>query len=124
MTIVTVFLGINSQVIIESSLLCQIILVASAFTFFKFAFVNKYELEKTSQMLNLLVCSTLADIMIMLWLHFFSPSKVFDLNLIIAYIVVILIVKGFIYVVTYIDGQKQAKQLNEKLSMYRNDENE
>jgi hypothetical protein len=33
---------------------------------------------------------------------------------------VILIVKGAVFAMMYIDGQRQAKQLNEKLSEYKN----
>jgi len=66
MVIVALFFLIYSSDTIKPTLLWQIILLALAYTFFKFAFVNKYELEKKVQMISLFVCSTLADIMIIL----------------------------------------------------------
>jgi len=119
MIIVAIFLSIYSTQTIKSSLLWQIILMALAYTFFKFAVVNKYEFGKKAQMINLFICSTLADIMIIIWLWLFSPSKIVNGNLILAYIIIILVVKGFVYAMIHIDDNKQAKQLNEKLNEYK-----
>jgi hypothetical protein len=49
MIIIVIYLGIYSTESIKISLLWQIIIVASAYTFIKFAFVNKYELGKKAQ---------------------------------------------------------------------------
>lgn len=118
MIVISIFLGINSIETIKSSLLWQIIIIASAYTFFKFAFVNNLDLGKKAQLFLFTIYSTLADMMVVLWLCLFSPN--IDNNLIIIYIIVILIVKGAVLAMMYIDGQKQAKQLNEKLSEYKN----
>ena len=118
MIIATIFWGLNSITTIKTSLLWQIIVIASAYTLFKFAFVNNLELGKKAQLILFTICSTLADIMVVIWLYLFSPNV--DSNLIIMYIIVILIVKGGVFAMMYIDGQEQAKQLNEKLSEYKN----
>jgi hypothetical protein len=57
--------------------------------------------------------------MIILWLWFFNSSKIIDKSLLIIFALVILVVKGAVYAMIYIDGQIQAKQLNEKLSVYK-----
>lgn len=115
---ISIFLGIYSIETMKSSLLWQIIIIASAYTLFKFAFVNNLDLGKKAQLILFTIYSTLADIMVVLWLYLFSPN--IDSNLIIIYIIVILIVKGGVFAMMYIDGQKQAKQLNEKLNEYKN----
>ena len=119
MVIAVIFLSVYSIETISTSLLWQLIMAAAAFTFVKFAFVNKYDLGKKSQMSNFFICSTLADLIVVLWLFFFSPGRINDKSLILIYIIVILIVKGVVYAMTYIDGQTQAKLVNEKLSEYK-----
>ena len=121
MIINAIFLRIYSTNTIKTSLLWQIILGALAYTFFKCALVNEHELGKKAQMINFTICSLLADIMVILWLWFFSPSKAVDINLIIFYIIVIVIVKIGVYALMYNNGKQQAKQLNEKLSNYKNE---
>jgi undecaprenyl pyrophosphate phosphatase UppP len=118
MIVTSIFSGINSIEAIKISMLWQIIIIASAYTFFKFAFVNNLDLGKKAQLIVFTICSTLADIMVVLWLWLFSPNA--ERNLVIVYIIVILFVKGAVFTMMYIDGQKQAKQLNEKLSEYKN----
>jgi len=118
MIVASIFMGINSIETMKTSLLWQIIIIASAYTFFKFAFLNNLDLGKKNQLIVFNICSTLADIMVILWLYLFSFNM--DNNLVIIYIVVILIAKGAVFAMMYIDGQKQAKQLNEKLSEYKN----
>jgi apolipoprotein N-acyltransferase len=120
MVITSMFLTTYSTETIEASTLFQIILVALSYTFFKFAFANKYELGKKAQMISFAICFMLADMPIILWLFLFSPGKILDINVLITYILVILIVKGAVYAMMYIDGNKQAKQVNEKLSEYKN----
>ncbi|MBC8059179.1 MAG: DUF3021 family protein [Clostridiaceae bacterium] len=122
MVIISIFLSINSTGQIGTSLFWQIILIALAFTFYKFALVNSYEIGKKTQMVSFSVCFVLASLMIILWLWFFSP--IFDIDKLIAYTLVIVIVKGLVYAMMYSDGHKQAKQLNEKLSRYKNVEDE
>lgn len=118
MIIASIFLGINFIETIKTSLLWQIIIVAAAFTLFKFSFANNLDLGKKNQLILFAILTTLADIMIVLWLCLFSPN--IDSNLVIIYIIVILIVKGAVFAMMYLDGQRQAKQLNEKLSEYKN----
>lgn len=124
MVINTIIFSIYSIKIIDSSLLWQIILGAIAYTLFKFALVNKYELEEKAQMISFYICFLLADIPVILWIWFFSPSKIVNINLIIIYIIITIVVKGAVYVMMYINGHTQAKQLNEKLNEYKNDGSE
>ncbi|MBC8060472.1 MAG: DUF3021 domain-containing protein [Clostridiaceae bacterium] len=101
-----IFLKIYSSQTITVSILLQIILIGSSFTFFKFALANKYELGKKAKFISFVICFTLADIPIILWLWFFSPSKIVDLNLIVTYISVILITKVLVYAMMYSDGKR------------------
>ncbi|GKU26658.1 DUF3021 domain-containing protein [Clostridium folliculivorans] len=119
MIIVTIYFSSNSITVIETSLLWQIILVSSAYVFFKFAFVNKYDLDKKTQNINLFVCSTLADVAILAWLWLFSPNRAVDSNTMILYAIIIFSVKVLVFSMMHIDGQSQAKQLNEKLNEYK-----
>ena len=119
MVITSLFLTIYSTETIDSSVLFQIILVGLSYTFFKFALVNKYELGKKAHMISFAICFILADMPIVIWLWLFSPSKIVDINVLLAYIIIILLVKGMVFAMMYIDGNKQAKQLNEKLSEYK-----
>jgi len=73
-------------------------------------------------MISFYICFIMADIMIILWLWFFSTSKIVDTNLMICYVIVILVVKRLVYAMIYSDGYKQAKQLNEKLNEYNSGE--
>lgn len=118
MIIASIFLGINSIDTIKTSLLWQMVIIAAAFTLFKFSFANNLDLGKKNQLILFTIFTTLADIMVVLWLCLFSPN--IDSNIVILYIIVILIVKGAVFAMMYIDGQRQAKQLNEKLSEYKN----
>lgn len=124
MMVTAIFMVIYSVKTFNTLLLWQIILVASAYTFFKFSLVNKYELGKKFQMISFYICFVLADLMIILLLCSFSPGKSNDISHIIAYVITILIVKGLVYSMMYIDGRTQAKQLNEKLNQYKNDASE
>lgn len=116
--IASIFLGINSIDTIKISMLWQMIIIAAAFTLFKFSFANNLDLGKKNQLILFTILTTLADIMVVLWLCLFSPN--IDSNIVILYIIVILMVKGAVFAMMYIDGQRQAKQLNEKLSEYKN----
>jgi len=113
-------LAVYSIKTINISLLWRVILVASAYTFFKFALVNNYELGKKEQMLNFFICFTLADVMIIILLCFLAPGKSNDLSHIMVYAITIILVKGLVYAMIYSDGKTQAKQLNEKLIQYKN----
>ena len=118
MIIASIFWEINSIDTIKTSLLWQMIIIAAAFTLFKFSFANNLDLGKKNQLILFTIFTTLADIMVVLWLCLFSPN--IDSDIVILYIIVILIVKGAVFAMMYIDGQRQAKQLNEKLSEYKN----
>jgi len=96
------------------------ILLAAAFTLFRYSLINKFELTKKAQMISFFISSSLADVMILIWLFFFSPGKINDLSLILIYFIVIICVKGGVYAMMYIDGKAQEKQLNEKLREYNN----
>ncbi|MGG6313942.1 hypothetical protein [Paenibacillus macerans] len=119
--IAAVYLSLTSSKNLPASLLWQIIIAASAFTFYKYALVNKHEpaLSKKIQMISFAICYVLAAIMIVLWLWLFSPNPMINTEQMLIYITVILVVKGLVYAMMYIDGHQQAKQLNQKLSEYR-----
>lgn len=121
-TIVAIFSGIYSTEIIKNSLLWQIILGALAYSFLKLAFVNKDELGEKVQMMFFIVSLSLSEIMVLLWLWFFGPGKIMNTNLIIVYILAIIIVKGFVYRMMHLNGEKHAKLINEKLIEYKNGE--
>ena len=122
MTIVTIFMVIYSAEIIKISLIWQIILVAFAYAFLKLAFVNEDELGKKVQMLFFIINLSLAEVIVMIWLLFFSPGRIMNINLIMVYIFSLIIVKGLVYKMMYINGEKHAKQINEKLIEYRSGE--
>jgi len=121
-TIVTIVSGIYSNEIIKNSLLWQIILVALAYAFLKLAFVNKDELGEKVQMIFFFVSLSLSEVMVILWLWLFSSGKIMNINLMIVYILAIIIVKGLVYRMMYINGEKHAKLINEKLIEYKNGE--
>lgn len=119
--IVAILLGINSTEIIHTSLLWKIIIIALAFTFYKIAFANNLDLGKRNQLIYFTICSLLADIIVILWLWLFAqPVPAVDNELMLIYVIIIIVVKGAVYAMMYIDGQKEARQLNEKLSEYKN----
>lgn len=124
LVIVTLFLGISAIKTIDTSLLWQMIIIASAYTFFKTGLLNKYELEKKMQVLNFTICHLLAEFLIIAWLWFFSPNKMVDAKLMIGYSIIVIIVNGSVYTMMYMDGQQQAKQINEKLSQYNSNKEE
>lgn len=117
MILISILLAINSVEAVEVSLLWKIILLSSAYTLFKFAYVNNLEFGKKAQLTVFTICSTLADIMLILCLCLFNPN--IDNNMILMYIIVILIIKGVVFGMMYIDDQKQAKQINAKLNEYK-----
>ncbi|SHI77234.1 Protein of unknown function [Propionispora hippei DSM 15287] len=116
--IMALFLGINSSEIIRPVLLWQIIVLSAAFALFKVAYTNPLDLTGKRQVIVFSLCTLLADILIVLWLFMISPNT--DSSIILAYIVVIFIVKGVVFAMMYIDGEKEARQINEKLSEYKN----
>lgn len=119
--IAAILLGIHSIESINTSLLWQIIIAALAYAFYKFAFINNLDLGKRNQLIIFTLCSTVATIIVLLWLWLFTqPVIVVDNERILLYVIIVIVVKGAVYAMMYIDGQKQARQLNEKLSEYRN----
>ena len=121
LTIVSaVFFEASSKDAIITSMFWQIIIGASVYSFFKFAFTNKYNFQKKLQLMNFTIFSALADIMIILWLYLFSTNRFVNRSLIAIYIIAILGAKAFVYVMMYINDKTQAKQINEKLKDYKN----
>lgn len=119
--IAAILLGANSIEIINTSLLWQIIIIALAYTLYKFAFANNLDLGKRDQLISFTICSILADIIVVVWLWLFTqPVPAVDNELIIIYIIIIIVVKGAVYAMMYTDGQKEARQLNERLGEYKN----
>lgn len=115
-----IYLELNAIEIVEPLFLWQIIIIASAYTLFKAAFLNQFDLGGKYQLISFMICSTLANMLVILWLYLVSPNA--DNSIIIAYIIVILLVKGTVFAMMYIDGEKQAKEINEKLTVYKNTE--
>lgn len=116
--IMALLLGINSSEIIRPVLLWQIIVLAVAFALFKVAYTNPYDLTGKRQLIVFSLCTLLADILLVLWLSMVSPST--DSSLILPYLVVILLVKGVVFAMMYVDGEKEARRINQKLSEYKN----
>lgn len=108
--------GIHSKDMFEISLLCQVMLGASAFTLFKFAFTSKYDLSKKAQTINFCICSVIGNLLVVLWLWIFSTD---NLSLLAMYIVVIIVVKAFVFTMMYINGNAEAKLVNDRLNQYK-----
>ncbi|WP_178021765.1 hypothetical protein [uncultured Paenibacillus sp.] len=127
LTVITaIYLSLSSTERISASWLWQIMIAASAFTFYKYALVNKYEpeLSKKAQMISFALCYALAAVMLLMWLWLASPNPMMDTEQLLMLIAVILVIKGLVYAMMFIDGHKQANQLNQKLSEYRNGRDE
>jgi hypothetical protein len=124
MVITAIFLEIYFKGTTSTSIFRQILLIASAYTFFKFALVNRYDLGKKAQMISFYICFILADIMIISWIWFFSPGKLVNKDYLIIYVIVFLVIKVLVYIMMHIDGRAQAKQLNERLKEYNGSESE
>lgn len=120
MVIITMISGIYSEETIRTSLLFQIMLFSLAYVFLKLAFMNKNEMSKKVQLIIFNVCLTLSELMILLWLLFFSPGKAMNIELILIYIFALVIVKVLVYTMMSINGEKEAKLINEKLIKYKN----
>jgi undecaprenyl pyrophosphate phosphatase UppP len=119
--VAAILLGVNSIETINASLLWQIIIIALAYTLYKFAFANNLDLGKRDQLISFTICSILADIIVVLWLWLFTqPVPAVGNEQMIIYIIIIIVVKGAVYAMMYMDGKKQARQLNEKLNEYKN----
>lgn len=80
--------------------------------------IDTPELGKRAQRISFYICFVLADVIVIAWLWFFSSSQVMDREILVAFVLVILVVKGMVYAMMHIDGLKEAKRLNEKLSEY------
>jgi hypothetical protein len=110
---------INSNDFFSVGMLLQVGLGAAGFTFARYSLVNKYTLEAKVQRISFFICYVLADLMVVLWLFIFSPGKVLNNELLIIYIIIILLVKGAVSWMMYLDGRTQAKQLNEGINRYK-----
>ncbi|EKQ54727.1 MULTISPECIES: hypothetical protein [unclassified Clostridium] len=121
MIIITMISEIYSNETISISLLFQIMLFSLAYVFLKLAFTNKNEMSKKVQLIIFNVFLTLSELMLLLWLLFFSPGKAMNNELILAYIFALIIVKVSVYTMMSINGAKEAKLINEKLIKYKND---
>lgn len=105
---------------IEISILGQILFIALAYAFLKLAFVSEDELGKRGQLIYFNVNLSIAEVILLSWLLFFSPGKIMDINLLILYIVVIAAAKILVYKMMRINGEKNAKLINQKLIENRN----
>lgn len=116
--ITEIILAMSVTQTIHSSLLWQITLAASAFISFKYALIDTPELSKKAQQVSFYVFFLLADVFIIVWLWFFSTGQLIEKGILIPFVIIILIVKLTVYTMLYVDGRKEAKLLNEKLSAY------
>lgn len=119
MVLMAIYLGLYSITEISATFLYQIIIISLAFTFYKFAFINKFELKEKANIINFSICTTLADIMLIVWIWLFSPRNIIDNENVVGYIIIIFIVKAVVFVMMYINGREEAKKLNEKLNEYK-----
>lgn len=121
MILITTISAIYSKKTIETSQLFQIMLFSLAYVFFKLAFINKNEINKKVRLITFNVFLTLSELMILLWLLFFSPGKVMNINLLLAYIFALVIVKFLVYTMMSINGEREAKLINKKLIQYKSE---
>ncbi|ALB45094.1 MULTISPECIES: DUF3021 family protein [Clostridium] len=121
MILITTISAIYSKETIETSQLFQIMLFSLAYVFFKLAFINKNDINKKVRLITFNVFLTLSELMILLWLLFFSPGKVMNINLLLAYIFALVIVKFLVYTMMSINGEREAKLINKKLIQYKSE---
>ena len=81
MILITTISAIYSKETIETSQLFQIMLFSLAYVFFKLAFINKNDINKKVRLITFNVFLTLSELMILLWMLFFSQGKVMKLKL-------------------------------------------
>ncbi|WP_143192182.1 DUF3021 family protein [Paenibacillus helianthi] len=117
--LVAIVLTLNSTGSVRTSILWQIIMAAAAFTCFKYALVSTQGLSKHAQTLSFYICFVLGDVFVILWLWLFSSGPFREKGLLLPFVITVLVIKGMVYAMLHIDGKKEAKQLNEKLSEYQ-----
>lgn len=117
----TVFLTLNPPAILTMTLLWQILLTALTFTFYKFAFVNQYELDDRAQMFSYFICSLLADISIAVLLNYFTPGGEHNLSGFMTLILAFIVIKAMVYPLMYLNAKEQAREFNKKLILYKRD---
>lgn len=123
MVVMSGFLALISVEVITLSTIWQIIIVTAAFTLYKFAFANKLDLGKKEHLISFFISATLGDLLIIFWLFVFTPGRINRPSLIISYIIILILVKGMVYVMLYQNGKIQAKQFNEKLTEIKKNQN-
>ncbi|MCE3200151.1 hypothetical protein JI735_20880 [Paenibacillus sonchi] len=104
---------------VKASILWQIIVAASAFTCFKYALVSTPGLGKKAQTFCFYICFLLADVFVIVWLWLFSSGPFRENERFLPFLITSLVIKGMVYTMLHIDGQKEAKRLNEKLGEYQ-----
>lgn len=104
---------------INTSLFWQIMLLSSAAVFFKFGLVKLEGLSEKAQRISFFVCFFLADIMILLWLFFYTPGGKTNQGLLFSYFIVLVVTKAVVYAMMTHNGKLQAKQLNARLRVYK-----
>ncbi|MEK5033384.1 hypothetical protein MKY96_18160 [Paenibacillus sp. FSL R7-0302] len=119
MVLAAVVLALNSTEMIRGSLLVQLFLGASAFTCFRYALVNTYEVDPKVQTISFYLCFILADVLVILWLWQFADGPLMDKGVLVPFVIVILVVKSMVYAMMHIDGKREARQLNQKLNEYK-----
>lgn len=114
-----VVLALNATDTINSSLFLQLFLGASAFTCFRYALVNTYEVEKRAQTISFYIFFILADVFVILWLWLFATGpRMLDSGVLVPFVIVVLVIKTMVYTMMHIDGKREAKQMNQKLNEY------
>lgn len=115
----TLILALNSKETVSLSLLWQLLLAAGARTFFKYGLINTEGLRPKAQFWAFCIFMLLADTMILLWLCFFSPNPL-GKELMLPFILTFVVVKAVVYPFMYMDGKREAEELNQKLKVYKN----
>lgn len=119
MVVAAIVLTLSSTEMIRGSLLVQLLLAASAFTCFRYALVNMYEVDPRVQTISFYFCFILADVLVIVWLWLFADGPLMDKGMLVPFVIVILVVKSMVYAMMHIDEKREAKQLNLKLDEYK-----
>lgn len=119
MVVAAIVLALSSTEMIRGSLLVQLFLAASAFTCFRYALVNMYEVDPKVQTISFYLCFFLADVLVIVWLWLFADGPLMDKGVLVPFVIVILVVKSMVYAMMHIDEKREAKQLNLKLDEYK-----
>lgn len=113
------FMKLNSVETLQLIYLQQAFLISLALTLFKFGFVNSYDIPERAQKFCWFICTTAADLTLLIFLMFFRPWEVHTLPQFLGFAVIILLVKAMVFYMLLVNGREEARQLNEMLDVYK-----